>query len=522
MPIPDRDFHGYLYPALLALTGHPFQHIGGRAFLYPWLIYQLLAATQDFRSIAIVQHGLGLLAGLLLWGIWGLARRALRETSIPRWSFDLLGFGMLFFYLFEAQPIQFELLIRPDAVCPFFACLSFFLLTAFLVAWRLDGSSERTAIYGGLALFVALVLPSLKPSYWLSSVFTSVPVFCAIFDRRGKRWSRLLMIAGPVVAAYLLLFLPEKRFSSADSRSDSFLPESVFTIHGMIIREQLAEDVAHPDPSSPYTTEELRNILAWMDSGIAEAHRTNPRQMETLGYDADWLLYHDPFFQRILEMKGWGREKELEFCRYYYRRAWQRKPVPMLGKIAVQLGQFYNLNCPAYCDHGYHLEKYYRDADELLRLSKDRALNEACPPTLVLRDSMSVLKSQETPVSMPKSLRPVANWLGNLYFPLLIAWFASLPVVLWSADFRRKFGLAAAIVGVGYAFNFGNNLGIAILHTLQISRYTYIQFATTLITEALTIAFLAEALAVVGQKVRGKVRTKSDSDRFAFATDSER
>ena len=93
---------------------------------------------------------------------------------------------------------------------------------------------------------------------------------------------------------------------------------------------------------------------------------------------------------------------------------------------------------------------------------------------------------------MRKLRRLVTRRLANCYLPGLLAWLATLPWLFWSAERRALYGVFAAILAVGYAFNFGNNLGIAILHTLEVSRYTYIQFATTLLTEMLTAVYLAE------------------------------
>jgi len=302
----------------------------------------------------------------------------------------------------------------------------------------------------------------------------------------------------------LLLFVPEKILLRTDLQSTSFLPESIFSIHALIIREQIAADIATPDPEVPYSTEALRSILDSLDGTIAAARHTNPTQMSALGYDADWLLYHDPFFVQISQANHWRPESLLRFCRYYYQRTWKKQPGAMLRKIGIQLGLFYNLQCPAYCDNAFHMEKYFRNADGLLHEAKEQTIIEGSPLALAYRAQVAEVKDRSTLIGIPRMLRRITNWLGNAYLPLHLAWLAALPWICWRAECRRRFGLFCAILAVGYAFNFGNNLGIAILHTLQISRYTYVQFATTLLTEMLTGFFVLEMLVTGVLRFRGK------------------
>ena len=310
-----------------------------------------------------------------------------------------------------------------------------------------------------------------------------------------------------MAAAYLLLFLPEKILLRTDTESTSFLPESIFSIHALIIREQIAADIATPDLEVPYSTEALRGILESMDATIASARFHSPTQMRSLGYDADWLLYHDPFFDQISEANHWGSESLLRFCRYYYQRTWKKQPGAMLRKIGIQLGLFYNLYCPAYCDNRFRMQKFYRNADVLLHEEKERAIFEESPLAVAYGAQLAQVKDQETVIGIRKPLRRIINALGNAYLPLHLAWLAALPWICWRPEYRRRFGVFCAILAVGYAFNFGNNLGIAILHTLQISRYTYVQFATTLLTEMLTGFFVMELLVMVIRRFRGQGAT---------------
>jgi hypothetical protein len=50
-PLADTDV-GYLWPALMKLSGGAFAHIQGLNFLYPGLIYLILQICADFRAIS--------------------------------------------------------------------------------------------------------------------------------------------------------------------------------------------------------------------------------------------------------------------------------------------------------------------------------------------------------------------------------------------------------------------------------------------------------------------------------------
>src|SRR5438270_6595016 len=81
-PIADPDVWGYLSPAISKLIGEGFIH-SGRNFVYPGFLYVLLRVAGDFRVIAIVQHLLGLLAGVFLLLRWQRVRDVISGRGLP-------------------------------------------------------------------------------------------------------------------------------------------------------------------------------------------------------------------------------------------------------------------------------------------------------------------------------------------------------------------------------------------------------------------------------------------------------
>lgn len=491
-PLADNDIWGFLNPSLQSLIGNGFTHTDNRNSLYPRLICILLAIFQDFRVIAVLQHILGLATGTLLLASWQAARRFFSKPKLPEWLFDLGGLLTMAMYLFATEPVQFEHFIRPDVVCPFFAALALFLEVRFLAARFADRDSRKAAVLGAFLIFLALLIPNLKPSFWLTSVLITVPVWMGAFDRTQALRPRLLMAGLPVIAAALLLWLPERALAAHDLFSDRFLPQSLFTIHGLIIREQIASDAARLDPAVPYTQEQLRAVLALLDAGIATSLEKSPHHLESLGYDADYLLYHQPFFTQLTRVPGLSWRRIIPFCSYYYQRAWLNRPGEMLRKVGKQLGLFYNLSCPAYCDKKFEMGRFYQRSLEILSDPKLQQTLQQYPPAVRWLETQARIAEKPPLIDMRKFLRRTLNAMGNCYLPAMIIYLAALPLILSSAQRRARFGLISSVLALGYCFNFGNNLGIAILHTLEVSRYTYIQFATTVWTEMLTFVFFIE------------------------------
>ena len=493
-PAAHADVWGFLNPGLQSLLGHGFQHTHNRNFLYPGLIYGLLAVFRDFRAITVLQHLLSLGTGILLLAAWCQARRCLLLPRVPQWVFDLAGLFTMAVYLFASEPRHFAYLIRPDVICPFFTALALYSMVRFLIARNRHSRPGRAFLWGAISVFLAILIPSLKPSFWLTAVLVNIPIWLALFDAKETLGRRLLMVGVPLGAATLLMLLPERHLEASDHESETFLPESLFSIHALIIRNQIADDAAHPDPSVPYSQVKLRSILAALDAGIAESREKSPLHFPSLGYDADYLLYKSSFFTDAARAEAGQRDYVLGFYKYYYRRAWRKRPLEMLRKVGKQLGVFYNFTCPAFCAKGFDLRRSY----ERSRLALDdpeiqKTLN-AWPPAGRWRKDQAVLAGAAPMIDMNEPLRLTIKLLSHAYLPALLAFLAILPWILSKSEMRTKFGLLCALLAIGYGFNFGNNLGIAILHTLDVARYSYVQFGTTLWTEMLTFVFLIELL----------------------------
>ena len=129
-PIADPDVWGYLSPGVSTIIGAGFPH-SSRNFVYPGFLYVLLRLTGDFRVIAVAQHLLGLSASALLLLTWQRLCDLIDEARLPATAHCWLGLLPVALYLFAADPIRFELQIRPEAVCGFLGILNVHLVLRF-------------------------------------------------------------------------------------------------------------------------------------------------------------------------------------------------------------------------------------------------------------------------------------------------------------------------------------------------------------------------------------------------------
>lgn len=501
-PLTDRDVWGYLSPALSKIVGDPFVQSEGRAFVYPGFVYLILSAFRSMGAITVVQHILGLGTGILLLNNWKLARRLLPRPLVPSVVHDLVGLGLLATFLLCAQSIFAEHHLRPEGMLPFFTLLGLGFTIRFLLAKHIDAQPRRALYYGAASLAVAFLLPLFKPSYSLTAIITTLPVWCHLFDRREKWTARVAMVGVPVLAAALLLWIPESRYSAADPRNQTFLPASLFTIHAEQIRTQLARDLAHADPAVPYSHEQLQEITDLLDKEIAISRPTVRHGFAALGFNPDYLLYEDSFCRKLSNIFS-KRNERADFYRFYFRRTWQQQPGLMLHKVTAQLGLFYNLDCPVYEQKVSTFDRNYRETYTYLSDKSHFELISRVPVATQYVASLPHLADIHTLTIQPKAFKALLPFFARSYLPGLFLGLAAMAWLLAGTDIRTACGWFALIVALGYTYNLGNNLAIAFFHTLGIGRYSHVQLAVTLLTQGLSLWLVIEVAARKFSQARG-------------------
>ncbi|EDY18948.1 hypothetical protein CfE428DRAFT_3606 [Chthoniobacter flavus Ellin428] len=493
-PLADRDIWGYLSPALAKLVGDPFTQSEGRAFVYPGFLYLLLRAFHSLNAVTVAQHILGLGTGLLFLANWRTARRLFPCSPIPAFAHDLFGLVLLAIFLLCGQSTFSEHHLRPEGIAPFFAILGFGFIIRFLLAKYVDAQPTRALWYGGASIAVAFFIPLLKPSYSLTAILTTLPVWWHLFDRREKFLRRFAMAVIPMCAAWLLLWMPNERYAENDARRLTFLPASLFTIHAPQIRTQLANDLAANDPAVPYSHEQLQSILTLLDHEIELSRPTVRHGFAPLGFNPDYLLYEDSFCRKLADILH-TRPERAAFYHFYFRRTWRQQPGAMLHKVGAQLALFYNLNCPVY-EHGSGtMARTYAETAEFLSEPNRFPLVARVPAAAQYVATLHAFDGAKSDTHRHKFLNKVVMpFLASSYLPGMLLALLTIGWILADAELRATCGLFAVVVAVGYAYNLGNNVAIALFHTLGVGRYSHVQLVTTLFTQGLSLWMLVEVV----------------------------
>jgi hypothetical protein len=499
-PIVDPDTWGYLSPALRKLTGAEFGHTSGRNFIYPGFVFVLLRAFGDFRAITIAQHFLGLVAGGILLLTWRRARALVSDSRVQLAVHDGLGLLAATIFLLAGESIRFETQLRPEGVCAFLISVNLYVMIQFTACFFVERRRTASVMYGTAAVFSSILLASAKPSFWLASIVVLLPV-AMFFFRHGLIWQKIALGGGAAASAALLL-LPEHFLSRNDEESRTFLPASLFVIHAVLIRDQMADDLRR-NANARYPREWLERVHGALEAEIEKSRAAWPGHFATLGFDPDYLKYNKTSIVAQLRREfGENVPALCAFYRFYYGQIWRHRPLLVLKKIGRQMAIFYAPICPVY-NRGKSLSL---DASNRGTTSLDiqpyHKVSAVYPPAM---DFMARAKSSAKSVPVvyqPRYIRWILSLMAGTHLPLLLIALALVTVVLAQENHRRLLGWLAALVLLGYLYNAAACFEVAVIHSLEIRRYLTVQMYLTLLVQFLAVWFILEF--ALGMRARQK------------------
>ena len=511
LPLPpfiDGDVGGYLEPALLQLTHGQFQHVEGRSFVYPGFIYLILQVFQDFRAITIIQHLLGLAAGAVLLACWNCARTLIRNPTIPLGLYRLSGIMVAGLFLFNTSVIRLEHVVRPEAIFPLFAALNMLFNIQFIRYRYLEADFPTSLLYGSVNLCNAFLLFFLKPSFYLGVGFSTLPIWVSLFDHKEPFHRKIALIVVPMLWVMLFLFLPDKSFKDHDDLRRTFLPTTLFVVHADIILKQISNDL-DDDAKTPYPKQVLLQTETLLKHEIKLSKKTG--HYTSLGVDPDYLMYRDSFDQKFPALLGTDgtTENRINFYYYYFFRAWTHQPGRMLTKVLRQLSILYNNIGKA--------SPYKREV-ELMRGgnylnngviydSKESLSDLHYAPLGELIARSRALANAEPRLAQPTVLSWLNGALSRTFSISIILMSFMLVAILKNSLLRYRYGCFAITVMLFYTYSFANSLGIAVIHSLEITRYLTNQLIYCLLPQCMTIFLAAELLVRKNRRASEEVRS---------------
>lgn len=492
IPLSDPDTWGYLFPALSSLAGDGFQQTHGRGIAYPLFLRSILSNTFDFFLITKVQHIIGLSSGLLWWAIW----RQWISTLPLRFRFalgiQLVGLIFLAAYLWNANAIFYESMIRPEAIFPFLALLQTLFIIIYIRHRWFDGQSNFVMVMAGsLAMVFALVCVSAKPSWGFAATVPLTIVGLGLFGCRSlaKNIPRVsTMLIGVVLCILWLQFVPRAVQWKKDERSKEFLPATMFTVHAPTISKYLneARDKAQ-------LSENEMKFLAKFDQRIAEAKQKtlDTKKYRNLGHDPDYLMYHSDTLSWF--PNGNTSKDKRKFMMDCYLRTVLRFPLEIATKILWQIKvAFSDLKSSLYQSNISFQSKFSGSLKSMDYYKLPEVPKQLSNSYSQVYAKISELKG----AGVDKfSFGPgIGRFIANSFGPFIIG----LTMLLWPFFFcciilkdrclSTEFIPANVVFGVLWASCMGTTLTVAVVHSFDISRYIHLLSAQHSLIFATVIA----------------------------------
>jgi hypothetical protein len=488
VPLANYD-PGYLQPALMKLNGGAFAHIQGLNFLYPGMVYLILRTWGDSRAISVIQHFLGLVAGVLFLATWSRLADFFAKPRLSRIAHEGIGLWGAAIYLLSNTPILLEMRIRSDALCMFFEALVFWLIIQFFYYRVALPDGRKAVMYGAGGAISAFLLVSLKPSFTLMASFAVAPVIWLILNAKWKLTAKVAFFC-ITVPAIVALTLTEHHLRRNDQAVKTFLPETLFVIHANIIQAQMAADLRN-GKTDIYPREWLQVASDDLKKEIERTQNLHP--LPVLGFQPNSLMNGSDSL-----LSDWRRQLDeeafLRFLQYWYWHSIVGRPLAFAEKIARQLGVFYSTNCPAFqiyktlpLSSGAYAASFSAASD-----SQTSRLLLGCKAGLDFLERTNKLRFADVVIRQEKLVRAWNVLCARTYLAIFLL---SVPLAGW---FLFKRGGAEHsrwppfLVVFLYSANFGNVLGLSVVHTMEVDRYSMVLFITALLAQLYAIRWLLE------------------------------
>jgi hypothetical protein len=134
----------------------------------------------------------------------------------------------------------------------------------------------------------------------------------------------------------------------------------------------------------------------------------------------------------------------------------------------------------------------YREASVFLAERNLQTVMVRLPATANYLAQLPQVADAHVAVNQPRLLKKLMPLLAYTYLLCLFLGVAAIAWILVDADLRAACGCFAAVMALGFACNFGNNIAIALFHTLGVGRYSHVLLATTLLNQFLSLWLIIE------------------------------
>jgi hypothetical protein len=166
----------------------------------------------------------------------------------------------------------------------------------------------------------------------------------------------------------------------------------------------------------------------------------------------------------------------------------------MSQKVALQTGMLYNnirKASPYKLEDHTQLSAAYTENCEIFNAEMSSPKIEYEPLTEFISRS-TLLTNTSYQITQPKAVSWINSFLARTFtLSILLALLLAM-VISKKRDLRTNYGWLLATILLFYTYSFANTLGIAIVHTLEITRYLTNQLSYCLLPQCLTLFLSVE------------------------------
>ncbi len=486
IPYGGNDTWSYIGAAVLSIDKNEIVRYGIRNFLYPLFVLLNLSIFKDFTYIAVIQHLLGILTGILLLYTWKRISLYFSFSKINILFSDIIGLILLMLFLSSESVIVYEHSLRPEAVYQLFLIFQAYFLVEVIIS--IYEKSNRFYLFINLFFINNILLFMMQPR-WGFALFFILSVFLILFIIINKSLiSKLLFIfILPLILSLIFLYIPQYVLSSKDVATKTFLSSKLFFTHCKIIEIELKKDLADP-AFIRYDREILKKTVEYF-----EIEYNKPQiKHKYLGFMHNNFIYGDNNASQYLLSK-FNKDEYNKFARYYFFRAVLKHPDKYMIKVLLELSQFYNFYGGMYPSREFKNDSdaYYEE-----NITNLNVKNYIYRSYQNIRYNIEKSYYDFTEIRFPgaKLLYFILSRTYLIVFILfLLIFFLNLFKSVKNRLFKKNI-IYGIIIMILFLFNFFVNLSNAMIYCLDVARYIDDQYIILLLSQILAAIYIFDFL----------------------------
>lgn len=334
--LPSYNPDGYIEPAVNFFENGFFRHMKGRSFIYPGFLFIILLMFKNFSFISIIQHFLGIIAGLILLYSWNKTIVFISNKNL-KLLHRFLSLLLLSFYLFNTFYLKMENSMMRESIFALIYSLNIMFFIKFILKIK---NNQSPYFQGFMTILLSYFTFIYQPS-WGFNIFVSlfaVIITFIVFNKKKKNdyYKNIIyyFIIMPLFFAFVFFYTPEKIMGSIDTKTKTFGSGTFFFTHLNVIEEEIVRDIMDPE-FKKYDKKLLKMIL-----DMKEKHTVKTGNFSKIGYDFNKLFWGETSHNVNLYFNNNVRDIK-SFYDYYFKKSIMKHPFKYLNKIFIEISDYY-------------------------------------------------------------------------------------------------------------------------------------------------------------------------------------